>query len=219
MGLGLSLEQVGTGPDFGPVLAPRPDAGSVVDAGSTVTARVEAVADPPVLVTVRTVIGLEPAEVGRTLDASGLVLSSTTAGGAVVAVEQSPAAGSRVERGSQVIVQFGPTVPPSTAATSTAGPVPGGSSPAGSQSPVSSQSDATVLWLAVLAAALAATAVVGVRRARVRRHPGSQRPDVRGHPSPGTPILTELGPPVRTRLRLVPHQDRGTQTFEEARHD
>ena len=197
-GLDLRVDQVGTGPDFGPVVAQRPDAGSVVDVGSAVTGRVVAVV-APVLVTVPNVIGLGLAEARRTLDATGLILAPPpTAGAAEVAVAQSPAAGSRVSRGSRVTVQFGGTA----------------------QVPISSQSDATVLWLAVLAAGLAATALIGVRRARVRRRAGPQRPDFRGHPSPPvTPTLTELGPPVRNRLQLTPHQDGGTQTLEEARSD
>jgi hypothetical protein len=136
--------------------------------------------------------------VRRSLDATGLILAPPTAGAAEVAVEQDPAAGSRVSRGSRVTVRFGGTA----------------------QVPVSSKSDATVLWLAVLAAGLAATALVGVRRARIRRRGGSQRADVRGHPAPPvTPTLTELGPPVRNRLQLAPHPDGGTQTLEEARSD
>jgi hypothetical protein len=215
---GLAVQPSPSGaPDGATVRDQLPLPGTLVPLGSQVTVGVVAVVETAVPVTVPDVIGLGLADVRRTLDAAGLVLSPSRVGAAAVAVAQSPAAGSQVTRRSRVSVRFGPA---GTAAIPTAGSVPDAGSPAGSQSPAGSRSDATVLWLAVLAAAVAATALVGVRKARVRRRPGSPRSDVRGHPSPPvTPTLTELGPTVRTRLQVAPHPDRGTQTFEEAQHD
>ena len=199
-------------PDGATVRDQSPAPSTLLPLGDRVTVRVSDVVETPALVTVPKVVGLELAEVRRTLEANDLILVPTTVG--AVAVSQSLTAGSQVRRGSRMAVRFGPAAPASATATPIAGPTPDAASPA------SSQSDAAVLWLVVLVAALAATAVAGFTRARIRRRRSSQRPDVRGHPSPPvTPTLTELGPPIRIRVQLVPHPDDGTQTMEEARHD
>jgi hypothetical protein len=228
-GLLLTVQQVGPGPDFGPVVAQRPAAGALVDAGSVVTAQVDTRVPPPPPVIVPDVIGLEPAQARRVLEARALVLAPTTVGtGRVRAVRQSPAAGSRLSRGSQVSVRFeSAALPTSTSGRprpepSTPAIVPVGSEPAGG----------AVLVLVILAAAMLATAAIGIRRARARRRPlqgrdpqrrHPMRPDpraeVRGHLSTVATTVTDQEPSLRSSVRLEPRTDPGRQTLEEDLHD
>jgi PASTA domain len=241
-GLRLTVQQLGPGPDFGPVASQRPAAGTRVPAGTVVTAEVNTQVSRPEQVTVPDVIGLEPAQARRTLEASALTLAPVTVGsGRVRAVQQSPAARSRVNRGARVTVRFESGAPGPTGTTSRS-PEPGTpAGPSGAASvqpgtpaiaPVASHSvGGAILLLVFLAAAVLATAAIGGRRARARRraprgpdlqrrHPPHSDPrvEVRGRPSTAATTVTDQDPSLRASVRFEPRADQGRQTLEENPH-
>jgi beta-lactam-binding protein with PASTA domain len=197
-GLRLTIAAVPPGSTAGQVLEQKPAPGTPVELGSDVQARVAVIPQPPTLISVPNVVGLDSTRAEQVVTAAGLALSATRVGSGTVftAVQQDPQPGTRVRPGSTVTVRFEARPPPTRHR----------------QFPVAAVGGVAGLMVIVVVIFLIYQQIRANRQRKwVREHISVRAAAI----AAAEIALVDRDPASGHTMRLEPHPDPGTQTLQE----